>query len=83
MRSLADFMLDPTLKWIGAIEIKPQARANVHHVIAYTQPAGQPINQAGVLGPGNIGGVTPNKPGVVFWTGDQILQWYRERGNRK
>ena len=24
-----------------------------------------------------------NKPGVVFWTGDQILQWYRERGNRK
>lgn len=53
-------------KWIAAIEIKPQARANVHHVIAYTQPAGQRINQAGVLGPGNIGGVTPNKPGVVF-----------------
>ncbi len=56
-------------KWIAAIEIKPQARANVHHVIAYTQPAGQRINQAGVLGPGNIGGVTPNKPGVVFDAG--------------
>ena len=53
-------------KWLAAIEIKPQARANVHHVIAYTQPAGEKINQAGVLGPGNIGGVTPNKPGVVF-----------------
>lgn len=53
-------------KWIGAIEIKPEARANVHHVIAYTQPSGEPISEAGVLGPGNIGGVTPNKPGVVF-----------------
>jgi len=53
-------------KWLAAIEIKPQARAHVHHVIAYTQPAGTPINEAGALGPGNIGGVTPNKPGVIF-----------------
>ena len=27
---------------IKAIEIKPGARAQVHHVIAYTQPSGQP-----------------------------------------
>jgi mono/diheme cytochrome c family protein len=53
-------------KWLAAIEIKPQARAHVHHVIAYTQPAGTPLNEAGALGPGNIGGVTPNKPGVIF-----------------
>jgi hypothetical protein len=53
-------------KWLAAIEIKPQARAHVHHVIAYTQPAGQKVSEAGVLGPGNIGGVTPNKPGMVF-----------------
>jgi len=53
-------------KWLAAIEIKPQARAHVHHVLAYTQPAGTPINEAGALGPGNIGGVTPNKPGVIF-----------------
>jgi mono/diheme cytochrome c family protein len=53
-------------KWLQAIEIAPEARAHVHHVIAYTQPAGQPINQGGVLGPTNIGGVTPNKPGLVF-----------------
>jgi len=53
-------------KWLAAIEIKPQARAHVHHVIAYTQQAGEKISEAGVLGPGNIGGVTPNKPGVVF-----------------
>jgi hypothetical protein len=53
-------------KWLAAIEIKPQARAQVHHVIAYTQPAGEKISEAGVLGPGNIGGVTPNKPGVIF-----------------
>ena len=29
-------------------------------------PAGSPVTEAGVLGPGNIGGVTPNKPGVIF-----------------
>lgn len=56
-------------KWIQAIEIKPQARGHVHHVIAFTQPAGAPTNEGGVLGPGNIGGVTPNKPGVVFEPG--------------
>jgi mono/diheme cytochrome c family protein len=53
-------------KWLAAIEIKPEARAQVHHVIAFTVPAGSPVNEAGALGPGNIGGVTPNKPGVVF-----------------
>ena len=53
-------------QWLQAIEIKPQARAHVHHVIAFTVPAGSPISEQGALGPGNIGGVTPNKPGVVF-----------------
>jgi mono/diheme cytochrome c family protein len=56
-------------KWIQAIEIKPQARAHVHHVLAYTQPAGTPLDENGALGPGSIGGVTPNKPGVVFEPG--------------
>ncbi len=56
-------------KWIQAIEIKPQARAHVHHVIAFTQPTGSPLTEGGALGPGNIGGVTPNKPGVVFEPG--------------
>ena len=53
-------------RWLAGIEIKPEARAQVHHVLAYTQPAGTPINEAGALGPGNIGGVTPNKPGILF-----------------
>jgi hypothetical protein len=53
-------------KWIQALEIKPAARAHVHHVLAYTQPADAPLNRGGALGPTNIGGVTPNKPGVVF-----------------
>ena len=53
-------------KWIQAIEIKPGSRAHVHHVLAYTQPSGSPVNPNGALGPGNIGGVTPNKPGVIF-----------------
>jgi hypothetical protein len=56
-------------RWIQAIEIRPGARAHVHHVIAFTQPASEPVNRRGVLGPGNIGGVTPNKPGVVFPAG--------------
>jgi mono/diheme cytochrome c family protein len=56
-------------KWIQAIEIRPGSRPHVHHVIAFAQPAGQPLNQRGALGPGNIGGVTPNKPGVAFPSG--------------
>ena len=53
-------------KWIQAIEIRPGAAAQVHHVIAFTQPAGAPLNGGGVLGPTNIGGTTPNKPGIRF-----------------
>ncbi|PYQ96263.1 MAG: thiol-disulfide isomerase [Acidobacteria bacterium] len=56
-------------KWIQAIEIKPGARAHVHHVIAFTQPSDKPVNPGAVLGPTNIGGVTPNKPGLVFEPG--------------
>jgi mono/diheme cytochrome c family protein len=53
-------------KWIQAIEIRPGANAHVHHVLAYTQPAGRPLNPGGALGPTNIGGVTPNKPGITY-----------------
>jgi mono/diheme cytochrome c family protein len=62
-------------KWLAAIEIKPQARTQVHHVIAFTVPAGSEISEGAVLGAGNIGGVTPNKPGVVFDPGvGRLLQ---------
>ncbi|MCU1382402.1 MAG: hypothetical protein JWL71_1099 [Acidobacteria bacterium] len=56
-------------KWIQAIEIHPSARAQVHHVLAFTQPAGSVPKPGGELGPDNIGGVTPNKPGLVFEPG--------------
>jgi mono/diheme cytochrome c family protein len=59
----------PEDRWMQAIEIKPGARAQVHHVIAFTQAAGEPIRPGAALGPTNIGGVTPNKPGVVFEPG--------------
>ena len=59
--------------WLEAIEIKPQARGHVHHAIAFTQPSGSPLNELGALGPGNIGGVTPNKPGVVLEPGVGFL----------
>jgi Copper type II ascorbate-dependent monooxygenase, C-terminal domain. len=38
-------------------------------VIAFTQPAGSVPKPGGELGPTNIGGVTPNKPGLVFEPG--------------
>ena len=56
-------------KWIQAIEIHPSARAQVHHVLAFTQPEGTAPKPGGELGPDNIGGVTPNKPGLVFEPG--------------
>ena len=65
-------------RWIQAIEIKPGSRAHVHHVIAFTLPAGEAIRPGGELGPTNIGGVTPNKPGIVFEPGTGRLL----RGNQ-
>ncbi|HKB11664.1 MAG TPA: cytochrome c [Vicinamibacterales bacterium] len=56
-------------RWIQAIEIRPGAAAQVHHVIAFTQPAGAPLSAGGVLGPTNIGGTTPNKPGITYPSG--------------
>jgi hypothetical protein len=37
-------------KWIQAIEIRPSRQCQVHHVLAFPHPAGQPINQGGALG---------------------------------
>jgi hypothetical protein len=56
-------------RWLQAIEIKPGARAHVHHVIAFTQAAGEAVKPEAAVGPTNIGGVTPNKPGVTFAPG--------------
>ncbi len=53
-------------KWIQALEIRSSARTHVHHVIAYTQPSDAPLQTNGALGAGNIGGTTPNKPGVRY-----------------
>ena len=47
-------------------------------MIAFTAPAGAPIKPGGELGPTNIGGVTPNKPGIVFEPGTGRLL----RGNQ-
>jgi len=61
-------------RWLKAIEIKPGSRSHVHHVIAYTQAKGGSLNE-NPLGRTNIGGTTPNKPGVVF--GDGIARLLR------
>lgn len=56
----------PDDRWLQAIEISPSARPVVHHVIAYAQPSGgDPKNEA-TPGRMQIGGTTPNKPGIVF-----------------
>jgi hypothetical protein len=60
----------PEDRWYTAVEIKPSARANVHHVIAYTEPhSDKPTRPGNTFGPTNITGVSPNKPGLVFEPG--------------
>jgi hypothetical protein len=60
----------PEDRWYTAVEIKPSARAHVHHVIAYTEPSSdQPPRPGSTFGPTNITGVSPNKPGLVFEPG--------------
>jgi hypothetical protein len=52
-------------KWIQAIEIRPGNRAVVHHVIANAQPVGRAASDEQAAGRVGLGGITPNKPGVV------------------
>ena len=60
----------PEDRWYTAVEIKPSARAHVHHIIAYTEPSSdQPTRPGSTFGPTNITGVSPNKPGLVFEPG--------------
>ena len=57
----------PEDRWYTAVEIKPSARAHVHHIIAYTEPhSDAPTRPGNTFGPTNITGVSPNKPGLVF-----------------
>ncbi|MEK6322485.1 MAG: thiol-disulfide isomerase [Acidobacteriota bacterium] len=60
-------------KWIQAMEIRPGNRGVVHHVIAFTQEAGASrrggVGSAAQQGRGQLGGITPNKTGVVFAPG--------------
>ena len=59
-------------KWIQALEIRPGNRAVVHHVIAFaTAPGTNGRGQGGEggSGRGQLGGITPNKTGVVFSPG--------------
>jgi hypothetical protein len=66
-------------KWIQALEIKPGNRSVVHHVIAFTQapgaPAGRRADGGGEAqrGRGQLGGITPNKTGVVLAPGTARL----------
>lgn len=65
-------------KWIQAMEIRPGNRAVVHHVIAYAQdpsvkdtvPGGEGELRRGRV---HLGGITPNKTGVVFSPGTARL----------
>src|SRR5499427_1840103 len=60
----------PEDRWYTAVEIKPSARAHVHHIIAYTEPSSdKPTRPGNTFGPTNITGVSPNKPGLVFEPG--------------
>jgi mono/diheme cytochrome c family protein len=62
-------------KWIQALEIRPGNRAVVHHVIAFTQDPNARATSGGEVnqGRGQLGGITPNKTGVVFAPGTARL----------
>ena len=60
-------------KWIQAFEIKPGDRRVVHHVIASLEDGKAPVKSAqGQRGVG-LGGITPNKTGVVLPPGTARL----------
>ena len=56
-------------KWLQAIEIRPGDRRVVHHVIASAQPAGGNARDERNTGRTSLGGITPNKPGVMYEPG--------------
>jgi hypothetical protein len=56
-------------KWIQAIEFKPGDRRVVHHIIASAQPVGGDPRDERTAGRTGLGGITPNKPGVVYEPG--------------
>ncbi len=65
-------------KWISAMEIRPGNRGVVHHVIAFVTEAGASGRRGGAAGEaqqgrGQLGGITPNKTGVVFGPGTARL----------
>jgi mono/diheme cytochrome c family protein len=65
-------------KWVQAIEIRPGNRSVVHHVIAYSQEAGvKDTNPGGEgelrRGRTHLGGITPNKTGIVYGPGTARL----------
>jgi mono/diheme cytochrome c family protein len=60
-------------KWIQAIEIKPGDRRVVHHVIALYTSTAESENGNGVTRAGGLGGITPNKTGIVYPPGTARL----------
>jgi hypothetical protein len=65
-------------KWVSAMEIRPGNRGVVHHVIAFVSDAGASGRRGGAAGEaqqgrGQLGGITPNKTGVVFGPGTARL----------
>jgi mono/diheme cytochrome c family protein len=60
-------------KWIQAIEIKPGDRRVVHHVIALYTSSGENEKGNGVTRAGGLGGITPNKTGIVYPPGTARL----------
>jgi hypothetical protein len=60
-------------KWIQAIEIKPGDRRVVHHVIAMYTSSAESGSSNGVARAGGLGGITPNKTGIVYPPGTARL----------
>jgi hypothetical protein len=60
-------------RWVQAIEFKPGNRQVVHHIIGSAQPGGHDPGDERTPGRVGLGGITPNKPGVISDPG--VARW--------
>jgi hypothetical protein len=63
------FKVDPGFKedtWVQAVEVRPQQRSQVHHVIVFVQPPSGPAMRAGEQFSNMLIGYAPGVPSLTF-----------------
>ena len=63
------FTIDPQFtedKWVQALEVRPQQRAQVHHILVFVREAGKPARRAGEQFSDMAIGYAPGVPSLTF-----------------